>query len=74
MKVVFTMEDRIATMLTQNLYLVWHNGGVFKDRVKQGIFIIHKAVRLTAHELKLTEQQIVNEIPVYQMGNILLIL
>ena len=66
------MEDRIATMLKQNLYLVWHNGGNFKDRVKQGVFIIHQAVRITAHEMQITEQQIVNQISVYTMADILL--
>ena len=72
MKVVFIMDDKIESMLTQNLYLVWHNGGIFKDRVKQGIFIIMKAVKITAHELKITEQQIVNAVSVYRMGDILL--
>ena len=66
------MESTIITNLTQNLDLVWHNGGNFKDRVKQGIFIIHQAGRMTANELKITEQQIVNAVSVYRMGDILL--
>lgn len=66
------MELKILFMFKNNLYLVWHNGGIFKDRVNAGIFIIMKAVQMTANDLQVTEQQIVNVIPVNQMGNILL--
>ena len=58
-------------MLKQNLYLVWHNDGVFKDRIQHGFFIIMKAVRMTANDLKITEQDIVNTVSVYRMGDIL---
>lgn len=54
----------------KHLHHVWKNE--FADRVKQGIFIIMRATKMTARELELTEQQIVNEIPVNQMGNMLL--
>lgn len=64
------MESAILEVLKRNLNHVWKNE--FKDRVKQGIFIIMRATSMTAQDLQITERQVVNEISVNKMGDMLL--